>query len=86
MYETVTHSERLMYNGDSPLPEPVLLEYEGALLQRHSLGLHEEEAHERRHADHTDGKEEEGCPLQHKRRHELLRATGSTNSPGAMYR
>ncbi len=53
-------------NGDSPLPEPVLLEYEGALLQGNPLGLHKEEAHKYCHADHTDGKEEEGCPLQHK--------------------
>lgn len=52
------------YVMHSPLPEPVPLEDEGALLQGHSLGLHKEEAHKYGHADHTYGKEQEGCPLQ----------------------
>lgn len=47
-----------------PFPEPMLLEDEGALLQRYMLGLHKEEAHKYGHHNNTNRKEEESRPLQ----------------------
>ena len=48
----------------SPLPEPVLPEQQGALLNGGSLGLHEEQGHQDGHHDHAARKEEEGEGLQ----------------------
>ena len=48
----------------SPLPEPVLPEQQGALLDGSPLGLHEEQGHQDGHHDHAARKEEEGEGLQ----------------------
>lgn len=59
--KTITASRHQL--SSIPLPEPVFLENEGALLQGHMLGLDEEEKHEDGHHNDARRKEEEGCPL-----------------------
>ena len=59
-----THTKPRQDGRHSPLPEPMLLEDEGAFLQRHSHGFNEEERHKRGHDRHARSKEKEGCPLQ----------------------
>ena len=49
--------------GGEPLPEPVLLEEEGAVLNGNALGLHKQQGHQDGLHNHTACKEEEGAPL-----------------------
>ena len=53
-----------VWQGGAPLPEPVALEEEGAVLNGHRLGLHKQQSHQDCLHNHTDGKEQEGAPLQ----------------------
>ena len=48
-----------------PFPEPMTLEQEGALLNWHCLGLNKQCSHQNGFHNNTNGKEEEGTPLQH---------------------
>ena len=60
----------------APLPEPVALEEEGAVLNGNRLGLHKQRRHQDCLHNHTDGKEQERPPLHHSDIHQSAPYSG----------